>query len=35
VRFSYTFPQPGRYLLWAQFKRADTIVTVPMVLEVE
>lgn len=35
VRFSYTFPQPGRYQLWAQFKRADTIITVPILLDVE
>lgn len=35
VRFVYTFPQPGRYQLWGQFRRADTIVTVPLVVEVE
>jgi hypothetical protein len=35
IRFVYTFPQPGRYQLWAQFRRAGKIVTVPLTLEVE
>ena len=35
IRFVYTFPQPGRYQLWGQFKRAGQIVTVPLVVEVE
>jgi hypothetical protein len=35
IRFVYTFPQPGRYQLWAQFRRAGNIVTVPLTLEVE
>jgi hypothetical protein len=35
IRFAYTFPEPGRYHLWAQFKRADKIITVPMVVDVE
>jgi hypothetical protein len=34
IRFAYTFPQPGRYQLWAQFQRAGTIVTVPFEVEV-
>ncbi len=34
IRFAYTFPQPGRYQLWGQFRRAGVIVTVPLVLEV-
>jgi hypothetical protein len=35
IRFAYTFPQPGRYQLWAQFKRNGAILTVPMVVQVE
>jgi hypothetical protein len=35
IRFAYTFPQPGRYQLWGQFKHGGTIVTVPVVVEVE
>ncbi len=35
VRFVYTFPQPGRYQLWGQFKHAGTIVTVPVTISVE
>jgi hypothetical protein len=34
IRFAYTFPQPGRYQLWAQFKHNDRIVTVPVTVEV-
>jgi hypothetical protein len=34
IRFVYTFPQPGRYQLWAQFKHAGAIVTVPLVVDV-
>jgi hypothetical protein len=35
IRFVYTFPQPGRYHLWGQFRRAGAIVTVPVTVEVE
>jgi hypothetical protein len=35
VRFAYTFPQPGRYQLWGQFRRAGALVTVPLAVEVE
>jgi hypothetical protein len=35
IRFVYTFPQPGRYQLWAQFKRAGQIVTVPITIEAQ
>jgi hypothetical protein len=35
IRFAYTFPQPGRYQLWGQFRRAGALVTVPLVVEVE
>jgi hypothetical protein len=35
IRFAYTFPQPGRYQLWGQFRRAGAIVTVPLLVEVE
>jgi hypothetical protein len=34
IRFAYTFPQPGRYQLWAQFQRAGKIITVPLIVEV-
>src|SRR5262249_35263169 len=35
IRFVYTFPQPGRYQLWGQFRRHGTIITVPLIVEVE
>lgn len=35
VRFVYTFPQPGRYQVWAQFRRENQILTVPLTLEVQ
>ena len=35
IRFVYTFPQPGRYQIWGQFKRAGQIVTVPLAVEVQ
>jgi hypothetical protein len=35
IRFAYTFPQPGRYQLWGQFRHAGAIVTVPLMVEVE
>jgi hypothetical protein len=34
VRFTYTFPLPGRYLAWVQVERDYSIVTVPMVIDV-
>ena len=36
VHFTYTFPAPGHYTLWAQVKRADTnvVVTVPLALDI-
>jgi hypothetical protein len=34
VSFVYTFPQAGRYQLWAQFKHNGAIVTVPVLIEV-
>ncbi|GII97393.1 hypothetical protein [Sinosporangium siamense] len=34
VRFTYTFPQPGRYRLWVQAERNYSIVTVPAILDV-
>jgi hypothetical protein len=34
VRFTYTFPLPGRYLAWVQVERDYSIVTVPMVVDV-
>ena len=34
IRFVYTFPQPGRYQVWGQFKRNGAIVTVPFMVEV-
>jgi hypothetical protein len=35
ISFVYTFPQSGRYQLWAQFRHNDKIVTVPVLIEVE
>lgn len=34
IQFVYTFPQPGRYQVWGQFKRNGQIVTVPLMVEV-
>jgi hypothetical protein len=34
IRFVYTFPQAGRYQVWAQFQRGGQIITVPLVVEV-
>jgi hypothetical protein len=34
IRFVYTFPQPGAYRLWAQFKHNNQIVTVPLAVTV-
>jgi hypothetical protein len=35
IRFVYTFPQPGRYQIWGQFRHAQQIVTVPLEVTVE
>ena len=35
IRFVYTFPQPGRYQIWGQFKHEQQIVTVPLEVTVE
>jgi hypothetical protein len=35
IRFVYTFPQPGRYQVWGQFRHAQQIVTVPLEVTVE
>jgi hypothetical protein len=34
IRFVYTFPQPGRYQLWGQFKHNGEILTIPVALDV-
>ena len=34
IRFVYTFPQPGRYQVWGQFKHAGRVLTVPLTIEV-
>ncbi len=34
VQFAYTFPQPGTYRMWGQFRRAGTIITVPITVEI-
>lgn len=34
VRFTYTFPRPGRYRLWFQTMRGSLVVTVPTVVDV-
>src|SRR5215212_5927356 len=35
IRFVYTFPQPGRYQIWGQFRHEQQIVTVPLEVNVE
>lgn len=35
ISFVYTFPQSGHYLLWAQFRHNDEIITLPFELTVE
>lgn len=34
IQFVYTFPQPGRYQVWGQFRHAGQIVTVPLAVDV-
>lgn len=34
IQFVYTFPTPGRYQLWGQFRHANQVLTVPLVLDV-
>jgi hypothetical protein len=34
LRFTFSFPEAGRYLAWAQYALADRIVTVPFTVEV-
>jgi hypothetical protein len=35
IRFVYTFPQPGIYDLWGQFRRGTNIITVPFRVSVQ
>ncbi|WP_460697730.1 hypothetical protein [Nocardia thraciensis] len=35
VAFTYTFPLPGRYLVWAQAERGYSVLTVPAVVDVK
>ncbi|AQZ62486.1 Putative secreted protein [[Actinomadura] parvosata subsp. kistnae] len=35
LRFTFTFPRPGRHLAWIQYVRNYAIVTVPYVIDVE
>ncbi len=35
VSFTYTFPLPGRYLVWAQAERGYSVLTAPTVVEVK
>lgn len=35
ISFVYTFPEPGRYQVWGQFRHDGKIVTVPLAVEVE
>jgi hypothetical protein len=35
IRFVYTFPQPGRYQIWGQFRHDQQIITVPLEVTVE
>ncbi|MEC3918321.1 hypothetical protein [Nocardia sp. CDC160] len=34
VAFTFTFPQPGRYLVWAQAERGYSVMTVPATVDV-
>ncbi|MEV4177967.1 hypothetical protein [Nonomuraea sp. NPDC049709] len=34
LRFTFSFPEPGRYLAWAQYATADRIVTAPFTVDV-
>jgi hypothetical protein len=34
VPFTYTFPLPGRYLVWVQAERGYQVLTVPAVIDV-
>ncbi len=34
IQFVYTFPAPGRYQLWGQFRHANQVLTVPLTLDV-
>ncbi|NUW45955.1 hypothetical protein [Nonomuraea rhodomycinica] len=34
VRFTFSFPEPGRYLAWIQYATADRIETVPLTVNV-
>ncbi|MDP4503332.1 hypothetical protein [Nonomuraea turcica] len=34
LHFTFSFPEPGRYLAWAQYALADRIVTVPFTVDV-
>ncbi|GLW10854.1 hypothetical protein Misp01_59820 [Microtetraspora sp. NBRC 13810] len=34
VRFTFSFPEPGRFLAWVQYAIADRIVTVPFTVQV-
>ncbi|MFI6924646.1 hypothetical protein ACIBIZ_32210 [Nonomuraea spiralis] len=34
LRFTFSFPAPGRYLAWAQYATGDRIVTVPFTVDV-
>jgi hypothetical protein len=35
IQFVYTFPEPGRYQIWGQFRHQEKIVTVPLEVTVE
>ncbi|GAA3150765.1 hypothetical protein [Nonomuraea salmonea] len=34
LRFTFSFPEPGRYLAWAQYAVSDRIVTAPFTVDV-
>ena len=34
ISFTYTFPAPGRYLLWLQAERDFRVLTVPAVIDI-
>ncbi|CAM3890187.1 hypothetical protein KIPE111705_29940 [Kibdelosporangium persicum] len=35
LRFTFTFPQPGRYFGWIQYQRNFTVTTVPLLVDVQ
>jgi hypothetical protein len=34
LRFVYTFPEPGHYQIWGQFRHNGQVITVPLAIDV-